>query len=177
MKGMSDIFTDKIEYKSVLIVHDGLYVRLHINGTLWMSDTNMEKVTNSEFVRNANGKVLIAGLGIGLIIRNIQDKPEVKEIIVVEQSQDLIDVIQPYFPDVKMICSDIHDYTPEKDEKFDTVYFDIWQSLNTDNIVEMNGLARKFRKYLNKENPECFISSWAIDFLRYERKKELRESY
>lgn len=208
MKGMADIFTHKIEHKSVSItqfefsnakdplynlrvlrdgngmmyMYDGKYVRLHINGQFWMSDTNMEKITNSEFVSKANGKVLIAGLGIGLIIRNIQEKHsgvghDVTDITVVEQSQDLIDVIQPYFPKVKMICADIHEYIPEQNEKFDTIYFDIWESLNTDNLKEMNGLARKFRKYLNKDNPDCYISSWAIHFLRSEKRKENREGW
>lgn len=33
-----------------------------------MSNTQMEQVTNREFVKNAHGKVLIGGLGIGMIL-------------------------------------------------------------------------------------------------------------
>lgn len=66
----------------------GKYVRLHVNGQLMMSDTPMERITNSGFLHAASGRILIAGLGIGLIIRPIIRSPKVKQIVaklVVEQ--------------------------------------------------------------------------------------------
>ena len=47
-------------------VPPGRYARLFVNGTMFMSDTPMERNTNYAVVRNAHGNVLIAGLGIGL---------------------------------------------------------------------------------------------------------------
>lgn len=49
-------------------VNPGNYVRLMHRGEVVMSDTYMEKRTNSGFCANAYGDVLIGGLGIGMII-------------------------------------------------------------------------------------------------------------
>ena len=52
----------------------GQYVKLSVNNILMMSDTDMEKRTNYEFISNVKGDVMIAGLGIGLILHNIEKK-------------------------------------------------------------------------------------------------------
>jgi len=44
-------------------VDAGKYVGLYVDGALVMSDTSMEKYSNYEFLRKANGNVLVAGLG------------------------------------------------------------------------------------------------------------------
>ena len=58
-----------------------------------MSDTNMEKRTNLEFVRNAYGNVVVGGLGIGLILMAIQDKEDVRTITVLEKSKEIIQMV------------------------------------------------------------------------------------
>lgn len=63
----------------------GKYIRLLHNGECVMSDTNMEKRTNSDFCINAHGDIIIGGLGIGMIIMAIQDKSEVNSITVIEK--------------------------------------------------------------------------------------------
>ena len=59
----------------------GTYIRLTHNGECVMSDTNMEKNTNRKFCSKAHGDIIIGGLGIGMIIMAIQDKPEVKILL------------------------------------------------------------------------------------------------
>ena len=59
---------------SVGFINPGNYVRLHVDGELMMSDTPFERRTNEEFVRKASGKVMIAGLGIGMILNALRDK-------------------------------------------------------------------------------------------------------
>lgn len=49
-------------------VDPGKYARLTVDGRLFMSDTRMERITNGDFVRQAHGRVLIAGLGLGMIL-------------------------------------------------------------------------------------------------------------
>lgn len=56
----------------------GKYIRLLHNDACVMSDTDMERMTNLDFCVNACGDIIIGGLGIGMIIMAIQDKPEVK---------------------------------------------------------------------------------------------------
>jgi spermidine synthase len=59
-----------------------------------MSDSNYEKMANYNFIENVTGDVLIAGLGLGLIIKAIEDKSDVSSITVIEISPDIIDMVE-----------------------------------------------------------------------------------
>lgn len=129
-----------------------------------MSDTPMEFKTNKEVIDKSNGNVLIAGLGIGAILLLIQEKEEVDKIIVVEKSLELINLISPCLPlnkKVKIIHEDIFEF--ETKEKFDTIYFDIWDNVCSKNYYEMKKLEKEFKKNLNKKNDKKFISSWRFE--------------
>ncbi len=80
----------------------GKYVRLLKGSGLFteviMSNTPMEMRRNAEFVRKAHGNILIAGLGIGMILLAIQDKPMVKSITVVEYSPEVMQMVLPQLP-------------------------------------------------------------------------------
>lgn len=162
-------------------MEDGKYVRLNIDGQLMMSDTRMEKISNTEFVEKANGRVLVGGLGIGLVIYNLMDKliaGIVTEIVVIEKEQSLIDLVAPFYKHkkIKIICSDINEYTPNKGEKFDTIYFDIWADINEDNLKEIKFLHNRFKSKLNRSNPNCWMESWMKKYLQ-KRKRSERNSY
>lgn len=55
-------------------VSEGEYVKLYVNGRLYMSDTDMERSSNLPFVQHAHGDVMVAGLGIGLIINALRER-------------------------------------------------------------------------------------------------------
>ena len=63
-----------------------------------MSDTAMERQTNSEFLRKANGHVLIGGLGIGMILLAAQEKPEIQTITILEKYSEVIELLLPSLP-------------------------------------------------------------------------------
>jgi hypothetical protein len=157
----------------------GTYVKLKINDSLYMSDTQMEKSSNRGFVRNANGDVLIAGLGIGLIIAPLLKRENVSRITVIEKYQDVIDLVAPNFDSEKLetVCADILEWKPAKGQKFDSIYFDIWKDVCTDNLEEINKLHRRFKSYLNRENPLSFMDSWKVEELRYHKRYENRNRY
>lgn len=146
----------------VMLVQAGTYMRLHVEDTLMMTDTRMEKITNTEFIENAKGKVMIAGLGIGLILHNLRDKiasGEVESITIVEKYQDVIDLISPYYTDLPItyITADILNYTPPKELVFDTLYFDIWATICTDNLDQMKDLKSRWKKNLTSGG---WVDSW-----------------
>jgi len=147
-------------------IYDGEYVRLVVNGELMMSDTPMERYSNRDFIENANGRVFIAGLGIGLIIKAIIDKPEVEEVVVVEKYKDVIDMVAPKFshPKLKIVEADIFEYKMGKEEKYDTIYFDIWPKISIENLDEMRVLHARFKYH--KRSKESYMESWMRDFLR-----------
>lgn len=160
-----------------MAVRDGKYMRLSVAGQLMMTDTDMEKRSNQEFCQRSNGRVLVAGLGIGLIIHNIWGKlisGEVSELIIVEKYQDTIDLISPYFqhPNIKYICHDIFDYKPLKEERFDTIYFDIWPEICIDNLGEIRSLHNSFKNKINRGNPKSWMNSWMKEALQRLNRKQ-----
>jgi len=167
---------------SMFRMSDGKYVRLHVKGELMMSDTHMERSSNIDFVTKANGTVLIAGLGIGLIIKNIMPKVlsgQIKEITVIEKYQSVIDLVSPYFAHekIKIICADIMDWIPCKDKKYDTIYFDIWPEICTDNLEEIKILHNRFKNKLNRNNPDKWMNSWMKEYLQDMARKDRNPRY
>ena len=152
----------------------GKFIRLTHRGSVVMSDTEMEKRTNAEFVRNAHGKVLIGGLGIGLILLAVQDKADVKKITVIEKNREVIDLVSNQLPlndKVEIINADVFEYVPA--EKYDTIYMDIWNYINQDVYWEqMKPLMSRYRKYLvpKSENENRYIDCWC----KYQAKNGIR---
>lgn len=132
-------------------------------GTVMMSDTEMERRTNRYFLMQANGDVLIGGLGLGMILLATQAKEEVNSITVVEIHQEVIDLVVPQLQlngKVNVICGDILEWYPPKGVMYDVMYFDIWNGLCEDNYDDMKRLHRRFARRLNRENPNCWMSCW-----------------
>jgi predicted membrane-bound spermidine synthase len=140
------------------LVTPGRYVMLKVNGGLVMSDTQMEKRTNLDFVEAARGKVLVAGLGIGLILHAIRRKEEVTEITVVEKNPDVLLLVGHSLPPrIRTFIGDIFTWRPERGVRYDTIYFDIWSSIREDNLKEIGRLKKKFRRYLA---PGGWMGAW-----------------
>ena len=146
----------------------GSYCQLFVDGVLMMSDTPMEHRTNVEVVDRTHGHVFIAGLGIGMILIPILQKPEVTKVTVVEKFQDVIDLVGPNFtnPKLEIVCADVFDYAPAIGTKYDVIYFDIWPSLCKSDLKDMAALHRRYQKYL-------VVGGWMESW----RRKELRKKY
>jgi hypothetical protein len=161
------------------------YVKLVKKGEgVMMSDTPMERNTNDFFIQQANGDVLIFGLGLGLIILPLLNDENVKSITVVELYQDLIDLVQPILRKKDLLnkltiiqgdCFEFHKQVP-KNKKWDCIYGDIWIGICVDNYEEMKILTRNFKNKLNKDNPNSFIQHWLKDHLKREISQEKRSS-
>jgi len=133
-----------------------------------MTDTWMEQATNREFVRQARGDVLVAGLGIGMVLMAIQDKEEVTSITVVEKEQEVIDLVKPQLPLkdwVTVVHSDIFEFQTKMN--YDVIYFDIWDSICADNWEQMKTLHRKFAR---RKKPGGWMGSWREDDCRHNAK-------
>lgn len=162
---------------SFMRVSKGDHIKLYVNDTLMMSDTDMEKRTNLEFILNAHGDVMVAGLGIGLILHNLEEKVksgEVTSITVYEKYQDVIDLIAPYYSHLplKIKCEDILTYKPPKDETYDTIYFDIWATINTDNLDEIRMLHNRWK---NRKRKGGWMDSWMKKYLQDRKREENRQ--
>jgi hypothetical protein len=143
----------------------GTYARLRHRGECVMSETPMEKRTNSGFVHNAHGDVFIAGLGIGMIVLPIQDRDNVRSITILEKYPEVISLVGSQLPlnhKIKIIQGDVFSHEFPKGTFFDSIYFDIWNYVNSEVWrEEMKPLKRRYLKYKRKENPNAFIECWA----------------
>lgn len=136
----------------------GTYTRLTRNGKLVMSDTRAEISDHRYFVRVAHGRVLVNGLGLGVCLQMLLAKPEVTEITVIEQSEDVISLVAPSF-----VCSShvtIHhacafDWKPPKGVRYNAVWHDIWDDICADNLPEMHQLHRKYGRLTDWQGSWC----------------------
>lgn len=130
-----------------------------------MSNTFMEVNTNMDIIKHAKGNVLIAGLGLGAILVPILKKPEVKSVLVVENSLDVIHLVYPHISHHKLvvIAANIFHWTPDFNTRFDTIYFDIWPDINTDNLKEIYKLHYRFEQYKSCE--DSYMDSWVREHL------------
>lgn len=145
----------------------GTYTRLMRNGSLVMSDTPAEMHDHSYAVHMASGSCLLNGLGIGMVLKNILLKDSVRDVTVVEVSQDLIDLIAPHYNDnrVSFVCSDAFDYQPPKRKRYGMVWHDIWDNICEDNL---EGMAMLHRKYGRRAD---WQGSWCRAECEYQRKR------
>jgi hypothetical protein len=165
---------DRMDFRSLFMGREvpmgKTFTRLMRNRTLVMSDTPAECNDHWEAIFHAEGNVLISGLGLGMVLKNILLKPEVKDITVVELSQDLIDLVSPFYTDPRItyVCSSIFEYQPPRGKKYNLIWHDIWDNICGDNIPEMKTLKRKFAHRLVKGTG--FQGCWAeYECRRYHR--------
>lgn len=163
-------------------IQKGKYIKLIVGKELMMSDTPMERSSNIDFVRAANGHVFVAGLGIGLIInalRPLVTNGKVSKITILEKYQDVIDLVSPIYNGmpIEYICADVLEFQPDKSVKYDTIYFDIWPDISEDNLPEITKLHNRFKFLKNKNNPNSWMGSWMQKYLQDKRKRENRYSY
>ncbi|MBR1951862.1 MAG: hypothetical protein IKA32_04760 [Lentisphaeria bacterium] len=134
-------------------ISPGTYTQITGKGRgIIMSNTPAEIGGHMEFYHAATGRVMIGGLGIGMILEAVLKKPEVTSITVIEKEQEIIDLVSPFYANeekIKIVCGDV--FSPQDylapGTKFDRLYFDIWDTINADNYPEMKDLNIKWRKY------------------------------
>lgn len=155
------------------IVPAGTYKILYRNHNVIMSNTPDEISDFMHFIYRAKGKVLINGLGLGVVVQALIDKPEVQEIIVIEKSEDVIKLVAPTYssnPKVTIIHADAFEYQPPKGVMYDAVWHDIWDDICADNTEGMSKLHRKYGKKTKYQD------SWCRDLcLRMKREAKAEE--
>jgi hypothetical protein len=87
----------------------GVYRRLSCDNEVVMSNTPMEIRTCEAFIERATGRILINGLGLGMVLHAILQKPDVTHVTVIEKSQDVMNLVSKAFahdPRVEIILAD-----------------------------------------------------------------------
>lgn len=100
------------------------------NGDTWMSLTPNEVGTCRTGIAMAQRRVLIGGLGLGWMAREIAFKPDVSQVIVVEQDAGIARFVggklKQASKKIKIVHADVWDYLAATHLQFDSYCFDIW---------------------------------------------------
>ena len=97
-----------------------------------MVDDPLQWCGMQDLARHCRGKVMIGGLGLGLILHALQDNRDVTEIHVIENNFDVIELMINNLPmdnpKWQIIPADVYWYLDyrAKCQKYDTVVLDIW---------------------------------------------------
>lgn len=154
-------------------IQGGSVKLLHRGRTLVMSNTSDEINDFRPFVQKAKGYVLINGLGLGCLVKVLLEKtePRIERITVIEKSAEVIEMVAKHFQDprLEVIHEDCFLYQPK--QKYDCVWHDIWDTITSDNLLEMKILHRKYAKRTRYQD------SWAKKICLRLRREEKAVSY
>ena len=140
------------------VILPGKYKRLLYKGYVVMSNTPDEIRDQRHFVNRACGDVLINGLGLGITLKLILAKPELKNVTVIEKSQDVINLVAPTYledPRVVILNADAFEYKPIKGVHYDCCWHDIWNDIVPSNLPEMRRLHRKYGRRCDWQGSWC----------------------
>jgi hypothetical protein len=162
-----------------MAIYPGTFVRLIVGKELMMSDAPYEAQSNRDLIEGARGKVLIAGLGMGMVLVPVLRNPEVTSVTVVEKSKHVIKLVEkpllangPFTENEKMklvvVQGDINTFKP-KASSYDFIYFDIWPTISSKNLPEIDSLKKRYRKSLR---PGGEMRVWVEDLIRERKKAE-----
>ena len=144
------------------------------DGKLWMSLTPMELESHLPHVDAATGHTVIVGAGLGLILYNVLQKPEVTNVTLIENDFRIIELLHemeflkwPGHEKLHIIRADVFDVTkadlvlPE----VDFLYVDIWETLGTEKALSDTQLIQsKFQaKKIGFWGQELEFIHWCSD--------------
>ena len=139
-------FTEKVEYPVIF--------QNSIKST-WMSVSPNEINTMKQPIRNAKGKVLTLGCGMGYFAYMASLKADVESITIVEREQSVIDLftsfILPQFKTkdkITVIKDDAIEYMMNlEDGLYDYCFADIWIGvMDFESYIETKEVCKRFRK-------------------------------
>jgi len=148
----------------------GEYTRLDRGGTVVMSDTPSEMRDHYEPVRRATGRVFIAGLGLGMVLQAVLDRPDVAHATVVELSEDVYRLVAPHYQEkygperLTIIQGDAMTWTPPRGthkDPYDVAWFDIWDAKTGENLAEFTRIKRRWARWAK------WRGFWAEADIRY----------
>jgi hypothetical protein len=137
----------------------------------WMADTLMERSMMLLAAREAKGKVLVGGLGLGIYPQiTLYLKRPVTSITIVESHPDVIRLVEPtvqkfalsHGVPVRILNDSIENFMQNTDEQFDTIYLDTWGDLHYKFLGYINYLVSLASKIAT---PQGKIQCWGYNFL------------
>jgi len=136
---------------------------------LIMSDTPAEISDHIEAIEKAKGRILINGLGIGMVLNGCLMKPEVEHATVIEISEDVIKLVAPHYKAMygdrlDIIHADALEYQSPRGSRYGMVWHDIWPNICADNLNDIKVLKKKYAR--RSEWQGCWVEHLVRDAAR-----------
>ena len=138
-----------------------------------MSDTPMEINDHLSFIARASGRVLVTGLGLGMVLNALLCRREVTHLTVVEKSAEVVALVAPHYrarwgaERLEIVEADAFTYRAPRGVRYDMAWHDIWPTLSSDNLPEMRRLHAHYRARATVQE------SWGHDLCRWARRNFL----
>lgn len=129
--------------------------------SVWMSDTPMEFYKAWELVARAKGpKILVGGLGLGLVTHLLTLRNDISEITVVELQEEVIQMVSPSLNGkVKIVHGDFLVEITRQENCYNTVIADLWKTGHTDKDTK---LYKDCKYIINDYQPNAIKLFWAF---------------
>lgn len=149
-------------------VNAGDITQITVDGTLWMSDTPDEKRDHAHVFWEAQrrgGRILVHGLGIGMILQSLLLLDKVEHVDVVEYDERIIRLIGSVYAErfpgkVTFHHGDAYTYRFPPGTRWSMAWHDIWPTITGDNWEGMNRLHRRYGNRVGWQD------SWMRDAVR-----------
>ena len=133
--------------------HKVNFLALSYKGEIWMNISPNEINTMQPSIDEANGNVLVYGLGLGYYPFMISLKDKVSSITVIEKDENIIKIfnenLRKFFPKkekIKIVKTDAFDFVKNNKERFDYVFVDLWH-----NPIDGLPMYLKFKEFESKD--------------------------
>lgn len=153
----------------------GEYTVLYRGEELWMSDTEPEWRDHTEAyyqMRRRGGRVLINGLGLGMIVKAALELDNVEHIDIVEIDADVIALVGPHYDDPRVTIhhGDAYTMTWPVGTRWSVAWHDIWVDMSEDNLPEMTKLHRSYGRRVDWQD------SWGKTLI-LDRRRRMKNSW
>ena len=121
-----------------------------------MQDSEAEYNEHQWLWDNAEGDILIGGLGIGLVNHVLLNNSNITSITIIEKYQDVIDLVWEHCAKderFNLIHADIETWEIPTDSQWDIGFFDTWLSDNDWSLKEYkNNMIEKYSPHITQMN-------------------------
>lgn len=147
-------------YDEAYFLEDAVITALKEGKRVWASDSPYEYYSMWELTARARGpRVLIGGLGLGLLASTVALRRDVEEVTVVELSPEVVELVAHYLPGcINVVEGDFFEVTKElarSGRVYDTIIVDIFAS-RSERDRKLYGAAKKLLRELYPNSVHLF---------------------
>ena len=177
---IGDLFPEEMKsknyilYKRIIHYEDGttkdiIILRDTAHDKVMMSNDEADVITCEDFLNNANGDVLILGLGIGFVVFPLLEDTLINSIDIIEIDEGVIEMVSPIIKEkdiydkVNIFHGSAFDYYNNIEKKYDTIWIDIWEDVREKELKEAKLLMDSYKDLLK---PNGYIDYWTLEKFR-----------